>query len=445
MTVTISKLHRGDRHRRVAERHLLAGASTSTRIYPLIGRPLYLERADGPYLHDLDGNRYIDFHNAAGAAFLGHNHPRMKVAIERALAMGFFCHYDSTEHARLADLVSDMVPSAELVRFCSSGSEATAAALRLARAATGRKRFLKFEGHYHGQQDWAFFNAESTLGTPQADGEVSVVHESAGVPDDLDRLVTVIPFNDPEVFAATMRRHAGEFAAILMEPVMYNAGCILPHRDFVQLVRDEATRDGAVLIFDEVLSGFRMAPGGGQEYLGITPDLTCLSKALGCGMPIAAIAGKREVMQGLAPTGKTVVSTTYTAHLIAVMGAVAALEVIREPDFYRRLNGIADHLYTNLNEILDRRNVNAVCQGLGGRFGIFFGMAETPITDFRKVTQRFDSEMDKKFVRLAFERNLYFRDPGRRIVPIHHGFTAAHSRDVIDETLNRLDDVFAAF
>ena len=122
MTVTISKLHRGDEHRRAAERHLLAGASTSTRIYPLIGRPLYLERADGPYLHDLDGNRYIDFHNAAGASFLGHNHPAMKSAIERALAVGFFCHYDSPEHARLADLVSEMVPSAELVRFCSSGS-----------------------------------------------------------------------------------------------------------------------------------------------------------------------------------------------------------------------------------------------------------------------------------------------------------------------------------
>lgn len=445
MSLTTSRLARGDEHLRIAERHLPGGASTSTRIYPLLRRPLYLERADGAYLHDLDGNAYIDYHNAAGASFLGHNHPAMKAAIQEALEMGFFCHYDSTAHARLAELVVDMVPSAELVRFCSSGSEATSAALRLARAVTGRKRFLKFEGHYHGQQDWAFFNAESTLGQPQPDGEVSVVHESAGVPDDLDALVTVIPFNDPETFARVMRRHAGEFACIIMEPVMYNAGCILPDRGFVQLVRDEATRDGAVLIFDEVLSGFRMAPGGGQEYLGITPDLTCLSKALGCGMPIAAIAGKPEVMSGLGPTGRTVVSTTYTGHLIAVMGAIAALEEMREPGFYPRLNGIAQRLYDGLNEILARRNIKAVAQGLGGRFGIFFGIDETPITDFRAVTARFDSEMDKRFVRLAFERNLYFRDPGRRIVPIHHGFTAAHTEEIIDETLNRLDDAFAAF
>jgi glutamate-1-semialdehyde 2,1-aminomutase len=411
----------------------------------LIERPLYLKRADGPYLIDLDDNRFIDFHNAAGASFLGHNHPAMKAAIEEALEVGFFCHYDSPAHARLATLIAEMVPSAEMVRFCSSGSEATSAALRLARAVTGRKRFLKFEGHYHGQQDWAFFNAESTLGQARPDGEVEIVHESAGVPDDLDALVTVIPFNDPEVFAATMRRHRGEFAAVLMEPIMYNAGCILSDREFVQLVRDETTRDGTVLIFDEVLSGFRMAPGGGQEYLGIIPDLTCLSKALGCGMPVAAIAGSRAVMAGLGPVGRTVVSTTYTGHLIAVMGAIAALEELRKPGFYPRLNGLADQLYGGMNEILARRRVRAVCQGLGGRFGIFFGLEETPIMHFREVVARFDADMDKKFVRRAFERQLYFRDPGRRIVPIHHGFTAAHTEQVIAETLDRLDDVFAGF
>jgi glutamate-1-semialdehyde 2,1-aminomutase len=445
MNATLAHLERGDAHRLVAERHLPGGASTSTRIYPMIGRPLYLERADGPYLFDLDGNQYIDYHNAAGASFLGHNHPGMKAAIQQSLDMGFFCHYDSVAHARLADLINALVPSAEMVRFCSSGSEATSAALRLSRAVTGRKRFLKFEGHYHGQQDWAFFNADSTLGRAGNDGEISVVHESAGVPDDLDALVTVIPWNDPEVFLATMRRHPGEFAAIMMEPVMFNAGCILPNRDFVQAVRDEATRDGAVLVFDEVLSGFRMAAGGGQEYLGITPDLTCLSKALGAGMPIAAIAGNKKVMAGLGPTGKTVVSTTYTGHLIAVMGAIAALEEIAKPDFYPKLNARADQLYSGINEILGRRGIKAVCQGLGGRFGIFFGIDETPIMHFRKVVEQFDPDMDKKFVRRAFERKLYFRDPGRRIVPIHHGFTAAHTEAVISETLDRLDDVFAGF
>lgn len=445
MTITVTGLDRGDAHKTVAEQHLPGGASTSTRIYPMIGRPLYLKRADGPYLIDLDDNTYIDYHNAAGASFLGHNHPGMRAAIEQALDAGFFCHYDSPAHARLADLIAEMVPSAEMVRFCSSGSEATSAALRLARAVTGRRRFLKFEGHYHGQQDWAFFNAESTLGQPGADGEVGIVHESAGVPDELDAMVTVIPFNQPEIFAATMKRHKGEFAAVMMEPVMYNAGCILPDRDFVQLVRDETRADGAVLVFDEVLSGFRMTPGGGQEYLGITPDLTCLSKALGCGMPVAALVGSRAIMAGLGPVGRTVVSTTYTGHLVAVMGAVAALEELRRPEFYPRINALARQLYGGINEILQRRGVRAVAQGLGGRFGIFFGLEETPIRHFRDVVAKFDPEMDKRFVRRAFQRQLYFRDPGRRIVPVHHGFTAAHTEATIAETLDRLDDVFTGF
>jgi glutamate-1-semialdehyde 2,1-aminomutase len=286
---------------------------------------------------------------------------------------------------------------------------------------------------------------DATLGAQLPNGEVQPAHESAGVPDDLDALVTVLPFNDHDNFRRAMARHRGEFAAILMEPVMYNAGCILPDKSFVQLVREEASKDGAVLIFDEVLSGFRMAPGGGQEYVGVTPDITCLSKAVGGGVPLSAIAGKQFVMDGLTPVGKTVVTGTYTGHLMTVMGALAALEELRKPDFYPRLNRISNRFYAAFNEILRRRKIKAIVQGLGARFGIFFGMEETPIMDFRKVVVRFDSEMDKKFVRLAFERGLYFRDPGHRIVPIHHGITSAHDDEIIDETLNRLDDVFAAF
>lgn len=439
------RLDRGHEHYRLADKYLLKGTGAPPRIYPLIGRPLYLARADGSKLYDVDGNCYIDFHNSAGAALLGHNNSAQKAAIERALEQGFFCNFESEYHARLGQLICEMVPSAELVRFAGSGSEAVAAAMRVARAATGRERVLKFEGHYHGQHDYAYFNTDGELGRRLDNGEIQPTHASAGVPNTLDELVTIVPFNDSDIFASAMQRHQGEFAAIIMEPVMYNAGCILPDRGFVELVRREATRDGAVLIFDEVLSGFRMAPGGGQEYLGVTPDLTCLSKALGGGMPISAIAGKREVMSALTPVGKTIVSGTYTGHLISVMGAVAALEEIRKLGFYARLNGLSERLYAGINEIFSRRKIKAVCQGLGARFGMFFGVEETPIMDFRKVVAQFDAEMDKKFIQLSFERGLYFRDAGRRIVPIHNGTTAAHTDDDIDETLNKLDDVFDNF
>ena len=439
------KLDLGNDHFDIAKKYLLSGTGAPPRIYPLLGRPLYLQRADGAYLYDIDDNRYIDFHSSAGAALLGHNHPTIKARIVQALDQGFYCNYESEHHAQVAQHICEMVPSAEIVRFCGSGSEATAAALRLSRAVTGRKRILKFEGHFNGMHDYVFFNMDSTLGQQLPNGEVSPAHESAGIPDDLDNLVTIIPFNNAKVFSETMRRHRGEFAAILMEPVMYNAGCILPDKAVVQLIREEATRDGAVLVFDEVLSGFRMAPGGGQEYVGVTPDLSCLSKAVGGGLPLSALVGKRSVMDGLTPVGKTIVTGTYTGHLLTVMGALGALEELRKPDFYPRLNRIANRFYSSLNEILQRRKIKAVCQGLGARFGIFFGMEETPIMDFRKVVSQVDAEMDKKFIGKGFERGLYFRDPGRRIVPIHHGITGAHDDGVIDEALNRLDDLFATF
>ncbi len=440
-----ARLELGDRHFQVAENYLLSGTGAPPRIFPLIGRPLYLERADGAYLYDLDGNDYIDFHQSAGAALLGHNHPAIKAALADALEHGFYCNYESESHARVAQYICEMVPSAEVVRFNGSGSESTAAALRVARASTGRKRMLKFEGHFHGMHDFVFYNMDATLGEPLPNGEITLAHESGGVPDDLDALVTIAPFNNAAVFTDVMRRHRGEFAAIIMEPVMYNSGCILPDRDFVKLVREEATRDCAVLIFDEVLSGFRMGPGGGQEYVGVTPDISCLSKAVGGGIPLSAIAGKRSVMSVLTPVGKTVVSGTYTGHLLSVMGARAALEELRKPGFYPRLNGLSNRLYDGFNEIFRRRRIKAVCQGLGARFGLFFGLEDTPITDFREVVSKFDAEMDKKFIRRAFNKGLFFRDPGHRIVPMHHGISAAHTEEIIDEALNRLDDIFVDF
>jgi len=437
------KSERGEQLFRFAEQYFIAGAHAAGRFHATLGRPVYAARADGAYIYDVDGNEFIDYYNSAGASFLGYNHPAIRAGIESSLELGFFCNLESEYHSKLAQQLCEVVPSAERVRFNNSGTEATQAAIRLARAITGRSKILKFEGHFHGMHDYVFFNGHWSLGTVLPNGEITPVHDSDGVPGALDALIVILPYNNPEVFVSCMRRHEGEFAAVILEPVMYNAGCILPERRFVQLVRKETERDGAILIFDEVLSGFRMGLGGAQEWLGVTPDLTCLAKALGCGMPIAAIAGRRDVMLGLNPIGATVVSGTYSGHLIEVMGALAAIEQLREPEFYNRLNALARRLYDGVNEIAARRKVKAVCQGLGARFGLYFGVEELPITEFRKVVAAFNQDMNKAFHRLTLDKGLYFHDYGKSLTPMHHGFTGVHTQHDIDETLNRLDDVFA--
>jgi glutamate-1-semialdehyde 2,1-aminomutase len=441
----IVQFSEGDRIAERAAKVFVGKAGSPGRTSAMLGRPLYLKKADGPYLYDVDGNRYIDYHSSSGATFLGYNQPRVKQAMLEAVEMGYFCNYETEAHAEIAELICDSVPSAERVRFSNTGTEATLAAIRLARAVTGRSKVLKFEGHFHGMHELAWYNSRKPPTEPNEHGEIELVADTAGIPPEFSTTVVVTRFNDPESFRACMRRHKGEFACIIMEPIMYNAGCIYTDPDFALLVREHATDDGAVLIYDEVLSGFRMGLGGGQEYLGITPDLTTLAKALGgCGVPIAAVVGKREVMEGLNPVGKTVVSGTYTGHVMHVYGALEALKIMREPGFYERIEALAQRLYNGLREAVSRTGTQAVVQGLGARFGIHFGIEEGPLYHYRDVTRGFDTELNARFALEALKRGLYFHEYGASLTPNHHGFTAAHTERDIDETLDRTESALRA-
>jgi glutamate-1-semialdehyde 2,1-aminomutase len=411
-----------------------------------LGRPLYIRRADGAYLFDVDGNRLTDFHLSSGAALLGHNHPRIKTALARALELGFFCNYDTAAHLELAQLICASVPSAERVRLANSGTEAVIWALRLARAATGRSKIVKFEGHFHGMHELTYFNCHTRLPRIPKSGELEVIPDGPGIPSSMMEQLIVLPFNEPDIFRSCLQRHKGEIAAVIMEPIMYNAGCIVPGKEYMRLVREQTEEQGIVLIFDEVLSGFRMCLGGGQEYLGVVPDLTTLAKALGGGgIPIAAIAGKAQWMKGLNPEGPTVVSGTYSGHLLKVLGATAALQELRSEGFYERLAAVAQRLYSGIGEIIGRRGIKAVVQGLGARFTIYFGLEDPPVTDYRRVVEGFDLDMYKRFLRGALERNLYFHDSGSKTTPNHFGFSSAHSPQDIDDTLEKIEDIFRTF
>jgi glutamate-1-semialdehyde 2,1-aminomutase len=417
-----------------AKRHLIGGAGAGGRYHPLLQRPLYLARGKGSRFWDVDGKEYIDFFTGSGANFLGHDHPAISAAIRQALDVGVICNGETEYHARLADLVAEAVPCAEKIRFANSGTEATMGAIRIARGYARKPKILKFEGHFHGMHEFLWYNCATALGDVREDGTIAPLPDSDGMPEAVSDLVVVVPFNDGAAFEKAVRAHQDELAAVIVEPISYNQGCIPANPEFLRQVRETCTKTGIVLIFDEVLSGFRMGRGGAQAYYGITPDLCTLAKALGGGVPIAAVCGKTEVMSVLNPVGHTIMSGTYTGHLIAVMGAIACQTEIAKPGFYEHLNGLADRLYRGISEALRVTGVPGIVQGIGARFGLYLGITE-PVTSYRQAI-RTSREMEVKFILGCVRRGLYIHDYGHTM---HHGFSSQHSLADIDEALDIME------
>ena len=418
-----------------AQRFIPGGVSASARTNAAIGHPFYVSRGDGPYVYDQDGREYVDLCTSHGASLLGHNHPAIVAAVTRALDLGIICAYETEHHSALAQQVCAMVPAAEMVRFAGSGSETMMHALRLARTVTGREVVLKFEGHFHGYVDYLYYSSAPPLDGAGPASSPRPYRQSAGMPAALDPLVIVVPFNDPDALERAFAEHGSEIATLVMEPINYDSGCILPEPGFVQLCQDLCRRHGAVLFFDEVLTAFRMAPGGAQSYLGVTPDLCVLGKAFGAGMPISAIAGSREVMLNLRPVGRSEHSGTYLAHLTTVLAAQAALEIYNEPGFYGRLDALGEAFYRPFQDIIDRSGVPVRLQHCGPRFGLYFGVTD-PVRNYRQAAQQ-DERMLLTFVAGCIRRGVYFH------VSAHHGFSAAHTAQDMHRALEGIEGAMA--
>jgi glutamate-1-semialdehyde 2,1-aminomutase len=306
--------------------------------------------------------------------------------------------------------------------------------LRLARAYTGRDKVLKFEGNFHGYHDQVMF----AIGTPAAqlgpENAPTPYPGSAGIPAGVAANLVLVPYNRPDLFETAFRRHAHELAAVICEPVYYNAGCIIPSPEFVALVR-QLTRDyGVLLIFDEVLSAFRMALGGAQQYLNIIPDLCTLGKAVGGGQPLSVFGGRRDIMERLMPQGDCQHSGTYNGHMLAVAAGLAAVTAFRQPGFYDHIFQVAERLTTGMNALFAQNGIDARAQGLGARFGIYFGVPD-PIRNYRDAVHHRREQM-LRFVKAAIEHGVYFHDYGG--AACHHGFCAATTLADVDEALTRL-------
>src|SRR5947208_8953232 len=365
-----------------AQRYLAGGVSSSTRVNRALGHPLFIDRAQGGRVWDLDGREYVDLCCSHGATLLGHGDARVRRAVEQALDRGAACSYENELHTELGRLLCETIPCCERVRLTGSGSEATMHCLRLARAYTGRSRLLKFEGNFHGYHDQVMY----AIGTPAdrlgPEEAPTLWPGSSGLPEGLDRNLVVVPYNRTDLFEEAFRRHAHELAAVLMEPVYYNAGCIIPDKEFMDTMRRRTREAGVLLVFDEVLSAFRMSPGGAQEYLGVTPDLCTLGKAVGGGFPLSVFGGRNNIMERLMPTGDCQHSGTYNGHIVSVAAGLAAVTAYRAPGFYEHINAVARRLYDGLNALFARHGVNGQVRGLGARFGVYFGLAGQP-RDYR--------------------------------------------------------------
>ncbi len=418
-----------------AQNHIPGGVNSPVRAFAGVGgEPVFINRASGAYIYgetsDKNNKQYIDYVGSWGPMILGHAHPEIISAVRDAANNGLSFGAPTIIETMMADKVCELVPSIDMVRMVSSGTEATMSAIRLARGFTGRDKLIKFEGCYHGHADSLLVKAGSgalTLGQPS----------SPGVPEALAELTVTLPYNDLNAFNSAVAemteqaatQAAAQAACVIIEPVAGNMNCIPPVAGFLEGVRETCTKHGIVLIFDEVMTGFRVALGGAQAHYGITPDLTTLGKVIGGGMPVGAFGGKREIMEHIAPLGPVYQAGTLSGNPIAMTAGLKTLELISTPDFYDTLAEKVIFLTDGILDAAKSAGINMTCNRVGGMFGLFF--SDQQVSSFEQATQC-NVEQFKHFFHGMLEHGVYLAPSAYEA-----GFvSAAHTQEDLQKTID---------
>ena len=414
-----------------AQARIPAGVNSPVRAFRAVGgAPPFFERASGAYLWDADGKRYIDYVASWGPMLVGHTHPAVVEAVQAAAARALSFGAPTEAEIELAEAICRLVPSIEMVRLVSSGTEATMTAIRLARGHTGRSLIIKFEGCYHGHADSLLVKAGSgalTFGNPS----------SAGVPAETAAHTMVLDFNDSEQIKRTFNERGPDIACVIVEPVAGNMNLVLPAAGFLQTLREQCTQHGAVLIFDEVMTGFRVALGGAQARFGIRPDLTTLGKVIGGGMPVGAVGGRRDIMQKIAPLGPVYQAGTLSGNPVAVAAGLATLKLVEGKDFQAKVEKTTQALMQGLIAEAKKAGVVFSAQSIGSMFGLYFLAA--PPASFAEVMQC-DKERFNRFFHDMLTRGVYLAPSAYEA-----GFvSAAHGAAEIEATLAAARESFKA-
>jgi glutamate-1-semialdehyde 2,1-aminomutase len=406
---------------RRAQEVLPGGVNSPVRAYKPY--PFFADKGKGPRIYDVDGNSYLDYCLAYGPLVLGHANPQVINAVKKQLEAGTAYGVPTEKETELANLVVKKVPCAEMVRFVNSGTEATMSAIRLARAFTGRNKIIKFEGSYHGAHDYVLVKSGSgAIGKP----------DSPGVPEDTTKNTLLLPFNDEEAVTEVIKREGTNIGAIILEPVMGNIGCIPPKEGYLKFLRDITVENDIILIFDEVITGFRLAEGGAQEYFGLKPDLVTLGKILGGGFPMGALSGKKEFMETIAPSGDVYQAGTFNGNPVSVTAGFATLKQLDE-NFYNELNKKGSFIRNGLQDLLDDHNLDFKVAGLSSMFQIYFTNRDVWNYEDAKYSDRY------KFVQ--YFRNLL--DAGVFIPPSQFEccfLSLAHERSQLEDTLESAEE-----
>jgi glutamate-1-semialdehyde 2,1-aminomutase len=412
-----------------AQKLLPGGVNSPVRAFKSVGgEPFFVQRADGPYLYDVDGNRYIDFVGSWGPMIVGHNHPAVREAVQQAIGNGLSFGAPCAAEVTMAETITRLVPSCEMVRMVNSGTEATLSAIRLARGATGRNKIVKFEGCYHGHGDSFLVKAGSgmlTLGVPT----------SPGVPAGLSELTLTLPYNDFDAATALFAEQGAEIAGLIIEPVVGNANCIPPRAGYLQHLRALCTQYGTLLIFDEVMTGFRVALGGAQAHYGISPDLTTFGKIIGGGMPVGAYGGRRGLLSQIAPAGPIYQAGTLSGNPVAMAAGLAMLELVQEPGFHDRLSAASARLCAGLEAAAAEAGVAVTTTQVGAMFGLFF--TDQKVETYAQATAC-DTAAFNRFFHAMLERGVFLAPSAYEA-----GFmSSAHDDAVIDATLAAAREAF---